>query len=121
MSLLVVLFTMGGTSAFGYHDTLNIVVNGQRLQPNQIRVLEQVGCGRIPSGRYWLDTRTGAWGYEGGRAQGRLGDRCASRNTGSRADKGVGSEGYNYRGPFADAMSDGKCSFINGIPVGDCD
>ena len=28
--------------------------------------------------------------------------------------------GYNYRGPFGDAMSDGKCAFINGIPVGDC-
>jgi hypothetical protein len=118
--LLVVLFILGSTSAFGYHDTLQVVVNGQRLQPNQIRVLEQVSCGPIPSGRYWLDTRTGVWGYEGGRAQGRLGDRCANRNVGSPADKWVGSEGYNYRGPFGDAMSDGKCSFINGIPVGDC-
>jgi hypothetical protein len=117
--LLAVLFTLGSTRAFGYHDTLSVVVNGQRLHSAQIRVLEQVSCGPIPSGRYWLDTRTGVWGYEGGPAQGRLGDRCANRPSGAPADKWLGP-GYNHRGPFGDAMSDGQCSFINGIPVGDC-
>jgi hypothetical protein len=33
---------------------------------------------------------------------------------------GVMGPGYNDRGPFGDAMSDGKCAFINGIPAGDC-
>lgn len=33
---------------------------------------------------------------------------------------GVTGPGYNRRGPFGDSMSDGRCSFVNGIPVGDC-
>jgi len=117
--LLTALCILGSTRAFGYHDTLTVVVNGQRLHAAQIRVLEQVGCGPIPSGRYWLDIRTGVWGYEGGRAQGRLGDRCANSTSRSPADKWLGP-GYNDRGTFGDGMSDGKCSFVNGIPVGDC-
>jgi hypothetical protein len=26
----------------------------------------------------------------------------------------------NRRGPFGDYMSDGQCSFVNGVPVGRC-
>lgn len=31
-----------------------------------------------------------------------------------------GDVGQNDRGPFGDYMSDGECSFVNGIPVGNC-
>ncbi|MBL8538095.1 MAG: hypothetical protein JNM59_11885 [Hyphomonadaceae bacterium] len=31
-----------------------------------------------------------------------------------------GDVGQNDRGPFGDYMSDGECSFVNGVPVGNC-
>jgi hypothetical protein len=39
---------------------------------------------------------------------------------GSSYDPGY-YHGDNYRGPFGDYMSDGQCSFVNGVPVGNCD
>ncbi|TVZ38799.1 hypothetical protein P886_3181 [Alteromonadaceae bacterium 2753L.S.0a.02] len=42
-----------------------VVVNGQLMAPEQIAFLEQMACGRVPNGRYWLNLNTGVWGYEG--------------------------------------------------------
>ena len=54
-----------------------VVVNGQRLSEPQIERLESLRCLPIPNGRYWLNTQTGLWGYEGDpRVQGRLDDPC---------------------------------------------
>ncbi len=44
--------------------------------------------------------------------------------SGGQAQGGSPADNYsgdNYRGPFGDYLSDGNCSFVNGIPVGDCD
>lgn len=58
-----------------------VVVNGQRLTLPQIQYLEQVNCGPIPNGRYWLDGRTGIWGYAGDRRpMGRITDNCRYQN-----------------------------------------
>ena len=72
--LLVAFLVLGSVTAFGYHDTLYVVVNGIRLTPTQIQALERLHGGPILSGRYWLDTNTGVWGVEGGGPQGRLGN-----------------------------------------------
>ena len=54
-----------------------IIINGQRLSIPEIQYLEHVHCGPIPNGRYWLNIRTGVWGYEGSpRAQGHIKDNC---------------------------------------------
>jgi hypothetical protein len=98
--LFVALLVLGSASAFGYHDTLYVVVNGVRLNPAQIQVLEQLSCGPIPSGRYWLNVNTGVWGYERGPAQGRIGDRCAGSGGGSPADKWVGPNDRFQTTPF---------------------
>lgn len=42
-----------------------VVVNGQRLDPAQVAKIEALYCSPIANGRYWYDTRTGIWGYEG--------------------------------------------------------
>ena len=86
-------------------------VNGKRATSVEIASLDRLQCTRIPDGRYWLNTNTGIWGYwNDPRPQGRLGDYCNSS----------GGQATNRRGPFGDYMSDGKCSFVNGVPVGRC-
>jgi len=65
-----------------------VVVNGQRMSPAQVRQLDQMSCARVPDGRYWIDIRTGAWGYEGGPPQGRVGDACQRRRP-SLSERGL--------------------------------
>ena len=42
-----------------------VIVNGKRLSGNELARLEQIHCGAIPDGRYWLDEDTGHWGRQG--------------------------------------------------------
>jgi len=56
-----------------------MVVNGQRLSIPEIQYLERLHCGPIPNGRYWINLRTGLWGYERNpRPQGHIADNCRS-------------------------------------------
>jgi hypothetical protein len=55
-----------------------VVVNGQQLHPLQVEQLERLYCSPIADGRYWYNTSTGVWGYEGDpRPQGRFIYRCS--------------------------------------------
>ena len=90
-----------------------VVVNGALMSPQDLYVLDRMAGYYIPNGEYWLDPNTGVWGYAGNPyPQGRIGG-------------GGGGGGPNYsgdldRGPFGTYMSDGNCSFVNGVPVGNC-
>ena len=54
-----------------------VFVNGQRMSDAQVQHLARQQCSEIPDGRYWLDLRSGRWGYAGNPApQGTLGDGC---------------------------------------------
>ena len=54
-----------------------VVVNGQRLSIPAIQYVEQLHCGPIPNGRYWINPQTGMWGYKGNpRPQGHIADNC---------------------------------------------
>ena len=53
-----------------------VIVNNQLLDEAEIRYLDSLSCNIIPDGRYWLNTNTGIWGYEGGGAQGHISDNC---------------------------------------------
>lgn len=92
-----------------------VVINGELLSPQQLYVLDQLAGGFVPNGAYWVDTNSGIWGYAGDPTpRGRIG-----------AGAGGGGGGANYsgaldRGPFGNYMSDGNCSFVNGVPVGNC-
>ena len=86
------------SSAYGYQSTTSVWVNGARLTPEQLREAERLYGGPIANGRYWLDTKTGIWGYEGGPAQGRLGE-------------GAQGSAYIRRGPGGYTGSDGSTSY----------
>jgi len=59
-------------------QTRSVFINGQHMSDAQVAALEQRACAPIPEGRYWLDVRTGHWGYAGNaRVQGVLGEACA--------------------------------------------
>jgi hypothetical protein len=95
-----------------------VSVNGQHLNSRQLIVLDQLVGAYVPNGHYWLNMQTGAWGYVGNPViQGYIG---AGNYYGGGGSPGDAYSGQNYRGPFGDYMSDGRCSFVNGIPVGDC-
>ncbi len=89
-----------------------VVVNGVVMTAQDLYALDRLAGYYIPNGNYWLDPNTGVWGYAGNPyPQGRIG--------------GGGGGGPNYsgdldRGPFGTYMSDGNCSFVNGVPVGNC-
>lgn len=70
-----------------------VVVNGVRLSDPDIVSLERVHCGPIPNGRYWLDVRTGTWGYAANPVpQGNIVDNCV--NPGPRP--GLSQRGQLY-------------------------
>ncbi len=90
-----------------------VVINGELLSPEQLYVLDQLNGGYVPNGAYWVNTTTGIWGYAGDPTpRGRVG---ANANGG-----GTSYSGALDRGPFGTYMSDGNCSFVNGVPVGNC-
>lgn len=59
-----------------------VVVNGERMSPADLQYLDRVSCSRVPDGRYWINLRTGIWGYPGGGAQGHIADNCNTRQPG---------------------------------------
>lgn len=58
----------------------HVLVNGQRMTLQQLRMLDAAQCTTIPNGAYWLNLQTGAWGYAGSpMRQGWLGDGCRAQ------------------------------------------
>lgn len=75
-----VAVAMGILSATTAQAERYVVVNGQRMNGSQIAMLEQLRCGPVPNGSYWLNTVNGAWGYAGNPIpQGNIRDNCAQR------------------------------------------
>lgn len=73
--LVLVCGTVGVASAERY-----VVVNGQRLSPAELQYLEQWTCTPVPNGAYWLNLRSGIWGYAGNPLpQGHISDNCGRR------------------------------------------
>jgi hypothetical protein len=76
-------------------QTRFVVVNGQRLNDTQIAYFDRIQCVRIPNGKYWLNTLTGAWGYEGiPIVQGYLGAACGG---GQQRQRSLSERGLLYR------------------------
>ncbi|MEO1016284.1 MAG: hypothetical protein AAFY56_01125 [Pseudomonadota bacterium] len=103
---------------FGAEDALAqtryVIVNGERLTDAAIRDVEATYGIAVADGSYWFHQPSGAWGYAGSAViQGYL-----RPNYGSGA--GVGGPGYNRNSAGGGMMSDGNCSFVLGVPVGNC-
>lgn len=76
-SILAIATLLAATSAAFAGPHRHVVVNGTRMSNAQLAVLDRMQCAHIPNGAYWLNTRTGAWGYAGNPwRQGYLGDPC---------------------------------------------
>ncbi|MCB1886004.1 MAG: hypothetical protein KDH20_00230 [Rhodocyclaceae bacterium] len=91
LTAAVLSLTIGTAHA----QSREVFVNGQRLTSAQLNGLQRMHCARIPDGAYWLNTRTGAWGYAGnGRVQGYLGDPC--RQGGGSRRKSLSERGLLY-------------------------
>jgi len=81
-------------AAAAHGQTRWVVVNGERLSDAQAAHYDRLQCATAPDGHYWLNRRTGVWGYAGNpQPQGRLGDGCAQSAPG-----GVNADGT--LGPF---------------------
>lgn len=64
------------------HAERLVIVNGQRLAPEQIQYLDQIHCGPVANGNYWLDVNTGLWGYAGSpMPQGYISDNCYQQDS----------------------------------------
>ncbi len=115
MKRLVLLFILLVATVPAFAQR-NVWVNGARMGPAELAQIDSAHCRYIPNGHYWFNYRTGVWGYWGDpRPQGHYSDNCRG---GGRA--GVGGGPVLDRGPFGTYMSDGRCSFVNGMPVGRC-
>ena len=80
--LLMILLVLFSFLSPAYAERY-VVVNGHRLSIPEIQYLEQLHCGPVPNGKYWINLRTGQWGYAGNPwPQGQVGDNC--RNPQSR-------------------------------------
>jgi hypothetical protein len=92
VALLLVAGTFAGSAQA---QTRFVVLNGQRLTDQQIEFFDRVQCARIPNGKYWLNTMTGAWGYEGlPIIQGYLGAACGGQQQRHRS---LSERGLLYR------------------------
>ena len=80
VALLILI--LSGVSAEAYHRF--VVVNGVLMTPQQLQYLDLVAGEPVPDGRYWLNTYTGEWGYEGGPVQGVLGTQSDAQWAGRR-------------------------------------
>jgi hypothetical protein len=113
VAAVVLLFLFAGVSG-----GREITINGYRLGEQELAQLDAIAGTRVPDGHYWLNPQTMAWGVVGSpQPMGVIGYGGYGGQGGAPQ---WGQVGQNYRGPFGDYMSDGNCSFVNGVAVGNC-
>ena len=75
-----------------------VIVNGAVMNRAQLMILDGLNCGSpVPDGRYWLNTQTGAWGYQGGRQEGFIGEDCSGSQGQTGGDQGKSECERKYR------------------------
>ena len=66
LCLLIFLLSLTPVSAqYG-----QVIMNGAVVSPQVLNLIAQRYNTQLPSGRYWYDKQSGAWGYEGSGTQG---------------------------------------------------
>lgn len=94
----------------------NATVNGRPMS-QQLCTLNMQVYGMVIPGNYLMDDYGNWVSINNPMLRGNILRDAQGRQRNSTTNY----SGQNYRGPFGDYMSDGRCSFVNGIPVGDCD
>jgi hypothetical protein len=71
-----------------------VVVNGKEIAGVELEKLDRADCRPIPNGNYWLNRRSGTWGYAGERmVQGRIGDGCRVKQRSLSKSRSLDSAG----------------------------
>lgn len=100
-------------SLFMLPASAQVVINGNLFQGEELAELEYLLGAPVPQGFYWLNTNTGAWGYEGDSTiQGNLFDELESRYSseeGGRADSYYEGRAGNH----TSYVSDGECAYFS--------
>ena len=74
--IAALMLSLLSTAAFAQSQRM-VFINGIRLSNAQLVTLQRMHCAMIPNGAYWLNPRTGAWGFAGnGATRGYLGEPC---------------------------------------------
>jgi hypothetical protein len=94
---LAVLAGLTATAPAAAADGGTVFVNGAPLGAETITALEQAYRVPIDSGRYWYDRVSGAWGFEGGPAQGQIAPGLALGGP-LRANASAGTTGVFVNG-----------------------
>lgn len=95
--VLTLLLAAGAFAGVAAAQTRYVIVNGQRLNDAQVAFLDRVQCARIPNGKYWLNTITGAWGYAGNPfTQGYLGALCNGGGGSHQRHRSLSERGLLY-------------------------
>lgn len=100
------------SSLFLFSANAEVVINGHRFEGQELAELEELLGTSIVPGAYWLNTKTGDWGYEGNyTVQGNLLDdhKSSFSREGRRADSFDESSGESY----GDYTSDGQCAYFS--------
>jgi hypothetical protein len=88
-----------GCAALPVFAGTDVFINGRELSPEQVAMIAAADRWRPVPGRYWYDSRSGAWGVEGREAGGFL------------------MPGHDF-GPLAEDASNGNTGvFINGREI----
>ena len=97
LSLLGATALLGFGAAQASAQWRYVVVNGQQLHPLQVAQIERLYCSPIADGRYWYNTSTGVWGYEGDpRPQGRFVYRCGWSTNSNGQHRSLSERGLLY-------------------------
>ena len=120
LALIAACMATGSATA----QTHWVIVNGERLSDAQVARLARIQCTEIPNGAYWLNERSGAWGYAGNpQVQGHLGDLCRNGASGLNRDGTYGpfatmgranqeANAYRARGFNANAFHNGDGYYV---------
>jgi hypothetical protein len=84
----VILSVVFSSDSLAQNLGRQVIVNGELLNGMELRLLDALNCQTlVPNGRYWLNGRTGAWGYEGGPQVSVVGAQCAPNQPRARNHK----------------------------------
>ncbi|MGB5710286.1 MAG: hypothetical protein WBM44_05175 [Waterburya sp.] len=126
----ILVFTTSLISLMPLKAQAQVFINGELIQGQELQNLQMLLDNQIPSGRYWLDSDTGNWGYEGNsQVQGNL-YVPIDRNSNSYDNPNGGNSGgagsyYSSGGAggYGSYASDGECSYFSsgGMTFNTCD
>ena len=104
-----------------------VFINGELIQGQELQNFQTLLSSEVPSGRYWIDSETGYWGYEGNsQTQGNIYVQIQQNlSQASGGNERQYDSYYSHRGEggYGSYASDGECSYFSsgGLSINTCD